>query len=81
MNNQNHEIVPQKMNEIESLNKIVELEDFDLEIINGGDIIKVSFVNTGQYSPQPNEVLPSNTEISKKTLNSILQSCLLKVQM
>ncbi len=36
MKNQNHEIVPNKMNEIEPLNEIVELDLENLEAITGG---------------------------------------------
>lgn len=36
MKNQNYEIVPQTINEIECLNEIVELDDLDLEMISGG---------------------------------------------
>ncbi|MBD2363764.1 hypothetical protein [Anabaena sp. UHCC 0399] len=34
--NQNHEIVPQNMNEIESLNEIVDLDLESIEAITGG---------------------------------------------
>ena len=75
MNNQDHEIISQKMNEIESLNEIVELDDIDLEIISGGSCGTHSETGncTGKiqtYIPEPNEIFIRNLEVQQITLDS-----------